>query len=216
QYGKHNWQQETLRKAFLPLRAGFCNYSTVLRQDFSHPTELCDRREIVMKSPPTASESQAHSLKCELATEVLSSFGRLRLEVTGWSMLPTIHPGDTLLIDKTAGEQVAEGDIVLFSRDRRLFAHRTIKKEDGLAIITQGDGMARPDPPVPGSDVLGKVSYIVRDGKLIQPTERMSVPARALAQLIRRSETAARITVRIHDMRKKGVRKHGMRGNPTK
>jgi len=40
--------------------------------------------------------AETHALKCELAGEVLRSSGRLRLKVSGSSMLPVIRPGDTL------------------------------------------------------------------------------------------------------------------------
>ena len=68
----------------------------------------------------------AHAVKCELAGEVLRASGRVRLQVTGWSMLPSVWPGDTLVIESVASDAVSEGDIVLFSRERRLFAHRVV------------------------------------------------------------------------------------------
>src|SRR5450631_1317539 len=104
-------------------------------------------------SPPAWDET--HALKCELAGEVLRSSGKLRLRVTGWSMLPTVWPGDTLLIERVGREEVSEGDIVLFGRDRRLFAHRVVAKVDiseNLQLTTQGDGMPRPDAPLVDSE----------------------------------------------------------------
>ena len=56
-----------------------------------------------MSSDPavvTVRADQGHALKCELAAESLRLSGRLRLRVTGWSMLPTICPGDTLIIER--------------------------------------------------------------------------------------------------------------------
>ncbi len=70
----------------------------------------------------------ANALKCELAGEVLRSSGTLRLRVTGWSMLPTVMPGDTLVIEHVSSDAVSEGDIVLFVRDRRFFVHRVVTK----------------------------------------------------------------------------------------
>jgi len=40
----------------------------------------------------------AHAAKCELAEKTLRRFGQLRCEVTGFSMLPSVWPGDLLLI----------------------------------------------------------------------------------------------------------------------
>ena len=144
----------------------------------------------------------AHALKCELATEVLCSSGQLRLRVTGWSMLPSVWPGDTLMIERTSGDAVSAGDIVLFGRDRRLFAHRVVAKSGAqdVKIITQGDGMPRPDPAVTAADLLGKVSYIVRNGRLLAPNLRPSLPQRAIGALVGRSYTAARIVAGIGSM----------------
>src|ERR1051326_9156587 len=98
---------------------------------------------------PLSQSLSTHALKCELASEVLRSSGRLSLQVTGWSMLPCIWPGDTLMVESVTRDDVSEGDIVLFGRDRRLFAHRVTRRAgaDGR-IVTRGDSMSQPDPPV--------------------------------------------------------------------
>jgi len=145
-----------------------------------------------------------NALKCELASEVLSSSGKLRLCVTGWSMLPSVWPGDTLLVESASAGQVSEGDIVLFGRDRRLFAHRVVARTralDNPQIITRGDGMPQPDPPLADSELLGRVSHILRDGRCIEPRTSLPLPERFIAALVRRSESAARLLVRVHGLR---------------
>lgn len=147
--------------------------------------------------------AELHALKCELAGEVLRSSGKLRLRVTGWSMLPTIFPGDTLLIEPANSDRVGKGDIVLFRRDRRLFVHRVSGKSGSarnLQIVTQGDGMRRPDPPVSASELLGKVSFVVRDGRCLEPSKSLGLSGRAVAALVRRSASAARVIVGVHKM----------------
>ena len=145
--------------------------------------------------------AETHSTKCELAAEVLASAGSLRLGVRGWSMLPVVWPGDTLVIDKANGQSVSEGDIVLYQRDRRFFIHRVLGKTvENSMILTQGDALSQPDPPVMNSDVLGKVVFILRDGKLIQPHKALTFSSRALAALVQRSEVAARVLVGVHGM----------------
>lgn len=149
------------------------------------------------------SSAELHALKCELAGEVLRSSGRLRLRVTGWSMLPAIFPGDTLLIERANSESVDKGDIILFSRDRRIFVHRVSGKSgsDGdLQIVTQGDGMRNPDPPVSSSQLLGKVSLVIRDGRCLEPAKSPNFPMRALGAMVRRSSSAARVLVGVHKM----------------
>jgi Peptidase S24-like len=126
----------------------------------------------------------------------LASSGTLRLRVTGWSMLPTVWPGDTLLIERVNSEVVSEGDIVLFGRDRRLFVHRVVRKiTEDSKILTRGDAMPRLDPPVLDRDLMGKVVLIQREGRYIRPKSSLSLSSRAVAAAVRRSETAARVVV---------------------
>jgi signal peptidase I len=144
-----------------------------------------------------------NALKCELASEVLRSSGSLRLRVTGWSMLPAVMPGDMLVIERTSSDAVSEGDIVLFGRDRRFFVHRVVTKGQprNAGIVTRGDAMPAPDPPVSESDLLGRVSFILRNGKCIEPNRRWRVSERAVAALVRRSTFAARVVVGVHGRR---------------
>ena len=145
---------------------------------------------------------EANALKCELASEVLRSSGRLRLCVTGWSMLPTIWPGDTLEIEKTDCASVSAGDVVLFHRDRRLFVHRVVRY-DAKAIATRGDALDALDETITDKELLGRVSLIVRDTKSIQPSASLSVRQRVLASMVRRSEVGARVVVGLHGLRQK-------------
>jgi hypothetical protein len=150
----------------------------------------------------TALPIEIDAVKCELASEVLRSSGQLRLRVTGWSMLPTIWPGETLIIHRAGGEAVQNGDLVLCARDRRFSAHRVVSKSDrGSTVLTRGDAMPQPDPPAPACDVLGKVAFIERNGKCIVPGRTLSLPERAVAGVVRHSDIAARVVVGIHSLR---------------
>jgi signal peptidase len=143
-----------------------------------------------------------NALKCELAGEVLRSSGKLRLRVTGWSMLPAVMPGDTLVIERVSSDAVSEGDIVLFGRDRRFFVHRVIIKGEpqNTELVTRGDAMRTPDPPVHESDLLGRVSFIERNGKCLKPSQSRRLPERAVAALVQRSTFAARVVVGVHGL----------------
>lgn len=158
-----------------------------------------------------------HALKCDLAAEVLRSSGSLRLRVMGLSMLPAVWPGDTLLIERVDANALSTGDLALFRRDRRLLVHRVVSVsgtgdmiKNGI-IQTRGDAMPQPDPPVPGRDLLGRVSYIVRDGRLIEPKRSLGLPQRAVAGLMQRSETAARVAISLN-----GVLRSSRRQNSTR
>jgi len=149
------------------------------------------------------SSGDAHAVRCELANGVLRSTGGLRLRVTGWSMLPTIWPGDLLVVEPTV-DDFLEGDIITFSSGSRFVAHRVVAKTSGpgnARVRTQGDAVRIPDSPVSGSDVLGKVSLIVRNGRTISPRRNLHFPERAAAALLRRSALAVRIAVGVHGIR---------------
>ena len=142
---------------------------------------------------------RVHALRCEVASEVLCCFGRLRLKVTGWSMFPAICPGDILELERAKRSQLSEGQIVVFSRDRRLFVHR-IWKTVGSTIVTRGDAMPHTDPVVTDQELLGRVTSIERDGQWIQPSTRLSSWQRVLAGLVRSSDFAARVIGGIYSL----------------
>ena len=146
---------------------------------------------------------EIHALKCELAAESLRKSGSLRLRVTGWSMLPTILPGDMLWIEQARNQAVSEGDIVLCARDRRFAVHRVVAKGDKSGVMTRGDAMPQADPLVPHRALLGKVAFIERNGKCIIPGKKMSLRNRAIATAVQHSNLAARIVVGIHGMRQR-------------
>ncbi len=146
------------------------------------------------------SVGDAGSLKRELACEQLRASGTVQLRVSGWSMLPTIWPGDALVIQRMAGkDNVVEGDIVMFAAGLRFVAHRVVRA-DASTIQTQGDAIRQADAPVSHSELLGRVSFIVRDGKCIDPGRSVGFPNRAAAAVFRRSEIAARVVVGVHGM----------------
>jgi signal peptidase I len=156
-----------------------------------------------MKRSAQAS-GDCHALKCELAGEVLRSYGVLRLCVTGHSMLPTVWPGDTLVIGPLDNPDVSTGDIVLFSNGQRLVAHRVVAKACGSrdSIETQGDAVPCPDSPVAQDDLMGKVSFILRNGRSIAPSQSLRFSQRAVAGVLRRSNLAARVVVGLHRLRR--------------
>jgi len=147
--------------------------------------------------------AEKHAVAHELAEEVLRRCGRLVLSAAGTSMVPAIWPGDALVVERTTSSKVALGDIVLFSNPHRFVAHRVIE-ENGDAgtgrVLTRGDAMATADAPIRPGEILGKVSCIVRNGKCFEPKKSLRRSERALATLLRRSETAARVIVGVHGL----------------
>jgi len=150
-----------------------------------------------MRLVPTS--EAAHSAKCELAADVLRSSRKLRLQVTGWSMLPSIWPGDTLLVEPAKYDEVASGDVVLFLREQRLFAHRAVgRNADDSRVLTRGDAMRSEDPPVNEAELLGKVTLIWRGGKCSEPPRSLAAWERVVAHIVGRFALAARLAVVAH------------------
>jgi hypothetical protein len=143
----------------------------------------------------------AAAVKCDLASEVLQSFGKLRFAATGWSMLPTVWPRDTLVVERINPDQAKVGEVVLVGRDRRLCAHRVVSRVEGSGNphwITQGDAMSVPDRPVSENELLGRVTSVIRAGRFIALPAEMNVAAKLIAKIVRRSVPAARALVYLH------------------
>jgi hypothetical protein len=117
-------------------------------------------------------QSREHH-KHSLAAEVLRTAGTLRLAARGYSMLPTLWPGDVLTIEAQSFDRVQVGDMVLFAREDRFFIHRILRKDTtalGPRLVTRGDAMPEADTPVLPGELLGKVVAIeYGDGKVAVP-----------------------------------------------
>ena len=160
-------------------------------------------------SPSPQWRADAHSVRRELATQVLHCSGRLLLPAIGKSMVPAIWPGDALVVEPACSANIAPGDIVLFSNASRFVAHRVVEKSGDAAtgrVLTRGDATATADAPIRPGEILGKVSFIVRNGRCFEPKKSLRRSERALATLLRRSETAARVIVGVHGLSRASAR----------
>ena len=100
------------------------------------------------------------SWDAERSTQVAGALrrdGRLRLRVRGESMLPSVWPGDIVEIQQCAIENLRRGDIVLASREGRLFLHRFLGHTDAGGFVLRGDSMPKPDPVYPPDAFLAKM-----------------------------------------------------------
>ena len=132
-----------------------------MRQDQRHAGDLQDQ-------PAQLLNRTMQSGKNELAATLVRSVGRLRLAVLGSSMLPAIQPRDLLLVRRCGTQAARVGDVVLFTRDERLFAHRVVST-DGKVIVTRGDALATTDDPIGNTELLGRVERVVRRGRVFRP-----------------------------------------------
>jgi hypothetical protein len=108
-------------------------------------------------------------LTTELAATLLRRFGECRIRVCGTSMLPSIKPADSLLVRTVDIERIAVGDVVLFAREGRLFAHRVVQTHAEVRVLlTRGDAHTHLDPPVTAAMILGRVEALLRNGQTIR------------------------------------------------
>jgi signal peptidase I len=145
--------------------------------------------------PTQAARVRVHDGAADLAVQVLHAKGSVRMGVLGSSMLPAIRPFDVLLL-RRATRAPAIGEIVLFRRGSRFFVHRVVDR-DGDSLVTQGDALGEPDPPIDRAGVLGRVVRVVRGRRVLRPARQ----AGRVAALFRRSDSAARWFLRVDSWR---------------
>jgi len=136
-----------------------------------------------------------------LASEVLRISGGLRFAALGASMVPTIYPGDILIVRREAAREVRCGDVVLSFRAGRFCAHRLVKKleQDGrVSVITRGDALRENDPPLAESELLGRITAAVRGRKRIELGGRPTAREFLLRCAARRSNGLVKWLVRWH------------------
>jgi hypothetical protein len=117
------------------------------------------------------SEPTREQHKRDLAVEVLRTAGRVRLAARGYSMLPSLWPGDVLTIEASTVAQLLPADLVLYWRGESFFIHRVLRWEVAGAdrrLVTRGDSMPGEDLPVSADEVLGKIVSVERDGRIVQ------------------------------------------------
>jgi len=107
-------------------------------------------------------------LRAEMLADVLCSGGTVTLRVFGGSMWPWLRSGDALSVRREDAARIHRGEVVLFAREGRLFAHRVIRKlaRDGRAVlITKGDALPHADAPLEAAELLGRVFRVRRAGR---------------------------------------------------
>src|SRR5258705_3473170 len=113
-----------------------------------------------------------------LAVQALRGSGRIRLQVRGESMLPTLWPGDIVEIAACSLRDVAGGEIVLAFREDRFFLHRFLLRSEHAGFITRGDSMPNPDLAFPSDALLGRLVAVFRDEQPVtlplRPWSRMT------------------------------------------
>ena len=149
-------------------------------------------------------ESASTTLACGLTVEIVRTFGQVRLRVFGTSMVPSILPGELISVQRADISEISLGEIVLYSREGRLFAHRVVAhggNHHGPGLITRGDRLSQNDPLVSSSELLGRVTSIeTRDGLShceVLPPSRLAVWEHMIIHVLRTSDRATYLYLRL-------------------
>jgi len=127
------------------------------------------------------------TLACDLAGEVVRTFGEVRLRVFGTSMVPCVLQGDLISVQRAKLSEISPGEIVLYLRDGGLFVHRVVARAGSLddpCLVTRGDRLSYNDPLVSSSELLGRVTSIqTGDGRWnreVQPGQNQSAATKLI------------------------------------
>ena len=143
---------------------------------------------------------------CQLVSEALRLSGSIRIRAFGDSMFPTILPGDILVVERQEPRQKLRGNVVLFARNGRLFAHRVVSESSRNGVpffTTRGDSRRENDAPVSPHELLGCVTSLIRGRRQISP--RATLVKKWTSHLVGRSDFLTRcllwLTCRIRSLR---------------
>jgi signal peptidase I len=140
---------------------------------------------------------------CGLAEEVIRAFGEVRLRVFGTSMVPSILPGDLVLIQRASLDTISPGEVVLFLQKGRLFVHRVVDRKgaatsgrpEDSCLITRGDRLRHEDPPVSSHELLGRVVSLERDHRKVELIAHGST--RLIVRLLQSSDRVTYLYLRL-------------------
>jgi len=104
-------------------------------------------------SRPKLAEGQSAELT-ELVANALAALGSVTIPVSGVSMLPTLKPGERVVLHAVDRAALRPQDVIAFRLDGQLVLHR-VHAVLPDRIITAGDHYDLFDPPVPHAAVIG-------------------------------------------------------------
>ena len=119
-------------------------------------------------------------------------------------MLPSVWPGDLLVIHRASLAELDLGDLALYASNEGFVIHRVVGKTADC-MITRGDSFDWHDEPVSRERVLGKVVTVERGGFRLAPPPGTGSAHRILRFLIRRCSPLRSAAMRLSGLR------HGLR-----
>ena len=159
---------------------------------------------------PMNTEPQSrNSLKLALVADTLRRFSEVRFVARGTSMLPAIYPGDCLTVKSFGAAAPRPGDIVLSRRAGEFRVHRIVgilEERPAMFYALRGDALTDDDPLVPASELLGRVTSLVRRGRPFDLNSPDGIRLRFLRSIVRHSKVATVLLLRWHAMQARDFR----------
>jgi hypothetical protein len=96
-----------------------------------------------------------------------------KLKIAGWSMFPTFHKGDYLVLSEP--KKIELGNAVIYEENGRWICHRVkgFKAELNSWVIAPEEASPEHGSVILSSQIIGKVDYAVRRGKKIPAEPRV-------------------------------------------
>lgn len=101
------------------------------------------------------------------AEQLLGEDRAVPCRVLGGSMAPFLSHNDVVWLRPVAPDRLRLGDVALYRDGSRHVVHRFLRRRwagGQELLILRGDAMGRNDPPVPASQLLGRVVRLDRGG----------------------------------------------------
>jgi ribosomal protein S18 acetylase RimI-like enzyme len=129
----------------------------------------------------------------------------MRLRVAGWSMYPTLWPGDRLTAEPVPLSHLRVGDLLLISHRGRVICHRLTVLEDTRTaprLVAKGDAQGGRGEAIEAGDVLGRVVAVRRRWPWVRASGRAGALAMRVDRARRRlSQRIARTLERLQGVR---------------
>ncbi|HUA84920.1 MAG TPA: S24/S26 family peptidase [Bryobacteraceae bacterium] len=136
---------------------------------------------------------------------MLRSFGEVRSVVRGASMVPTLFPGDIIVVRRETAQTARRGEVMLFFRQGFFCAHRLMDRTqegESTRLIARGDALSKNDPPFAEDELLGRVTAVIRRGNRIELGDtRAAMRQHVLRWMVRRSGRSVKWLLRWHLLR---------------
>lgn len=100
----------------------------------------------------------------QLSAELLAAGRALTVRVRGYSMFPSLRPGDLIRVEPVDLATLRPGDVILFRAGNLVITHRLLQWKDGF-LITKGDAAPCLDRPLSPAEVAGRVVEVRRGGR---------------------------------------------------